>query len=134
DPELSQQANTTNAKQHLLDDSRFAIATVKMSGDPPIRFGIFGNVCVEQIQRYPAHIRAPHLGQDVALADQNFDSKRRVVCVANEMDGQIVRKSFAVVFFLPAIVTQPLAEVAVAIEQSHGDERQTKITRRLEMI
>ena len=43
------------------------------------------------------------------------------------MNRQLVGKRFAVVLFLPAIVAQSLAKVAVAIKQTDCDERQTKI-------
>ena len=78
---LSQQANTADAEQHLLHDSRFAIAAVKMSRHPTIGLDVLRNVRVEKIKRNSSDISAPHLGQHVALANQDFDTQRRIVSV-----------------------------------------------------
>src|SRR5687768_2543176 len=50
------------------------------------------------------------------------------------MDRQLVGMRFAVMLFLPTVIAQSLAKVAIAIEQSHGDEREAEIAGRLQMI
>src|SRR5437868_6931304 len=134
DVEFSQQPHTADPEQHLLHDTRFTITTVKMSGDPAIRLDVLRNVCVEQIKLHSTDVGAPDLGQHVALADHDFNPQRRVIIILHEMNRQIVGKCFAVMLFLPTVVAQSLTKISVAIEQADRHERQTEITRRLEMI
>ena len=92
-----------------------------MARHPAVGFHVLRNVRVEQVKRDGADIGAPHLGQHVALANRDFDAQRRTVFIPDQRDRQLVGKSLAVVFLLPTVIAQSLAEVTVAIKQTDGD-------------
>src|SRR5689334_13547193 len=105
-----------------------------MTSHPAIGLNVLRNVCVKQIKLHPTNVSTPHLGQHLALANHNFDSERCLIGILDQLNRQVIRKRFAVVLLLPAVVAQSLAKVSVTIEQPDCDEWQAEIAGRLEMI
>ena len=125
DVERAQRGGAADAEQHVLRQAGGAVAVVQARRDPARGAPVLGQVGVEQQQRHPPHVDPPHLGGDLIAADRHRDAQRRPVLAGGDEDG---RRALGVgrhpELLLPAAVVDALAEVAVAVHEPDGDERQ----------
>ena len=117
DPEFSQQPHPADSKQHLLNDTRLAIAAVKMSSHPAIGFLIVRNVCIQQVKRDSAYVRTPNS----APARCARESTPQPISAGPRqsldlMQRQLLRISLTIYLFLPAF------DDLVAGENIHSDK------------
>src|SRR5262249_53566632 len=107
----------------FLANARVLVATVQVAGNPAVVFAVVGQIGVEQVQRDATHLRQPHAGVYGAAGERNLDHDRGAVRVQDGSDGNRVGVEPVVRFALVAGFVDDLAEVAVAIQQTNGDER-----------
>ena len=134
DVQATKQAHAADSKQHLLHDARLAVAAVEMPCHKAVCLFILFDVCVEQVERDAPDINAPRLRFDIAATHQDFDVDGRALFIFDLLNRKHVWMSFTVVFFLPAVASQALTKISVAIEQPDSDERHTQIARGFQVI
>jgi len=113
---------TTNAEQKLLLDTCFLVAAVKVSGNPLISLIVFWNKRVEEYELHTADIGNPDTAADTAVREGDID------CVAGVTQREVFRVYRWVIFDLPAIIIDVLAEVAFAVQESNGCEGDAEVT------
>ena len=123
DPHRLERADAADAEQQVLREPRVLVADVEAAGDPARGLGVLRPVRVEQVQRHAADVRAPDLAHDLDVADRDGDRDRRAVVGAHQRGGHAVRVGVDPVLVLPAAGVDPLAEVAVAVEQADRGQR-----------
>ena len=89
---------------------------------------------VEQVERHAADVHAPDLRRDLHLAHRHGHGQRRAVVAGHERGGQPLGIGVDPVLVLPAAGVDALAEVALPVHQTDGDERQRPVGRLLEDV
>ena len=113
---------------------RSRVAGVQARGDPARHGAVLGAVGVEQEERHAADVDAPDLRDDLLGADRDGDGDRLAVVAGDERHRQALGVGRHPVLVLPARRVDPLAEVALAVEQADGDERQRAVGGLLEDV
>ena len=132
---VPQRAHAAHPEQHLLLQAQLAAAAVEALGDAAAGLVVAVHVGVEQEQRHPADLGAPHVGVQLAAAGQlDGDARRRAVLLAQQRQRQPVGVEHRVVLLLPAVAVQALAEVAGLVEQADAHDRHADVGGRLEVV
>ena len=118
----------TDTEEELLLDAGFLIATVEVAGDPLVGLIVFRNKGVEENELHAADIRDPNPAPHAAIREGDIDG------VAGVTQREVFRMHGRVVFNLPAIVVDVLAEIAFAIEKADGGEGDAEVTGSLAVI
>ncbi len=88
------------------------------------------DVGVEQVERHPADVGPPHLGDqrcEPARSTSTRTPSHRVSAMACGIE-------VGVALLLPAVGRERLAEVAVAVEEADADQRHAEVAGRLEVV
>ena len=117
-----QSAEATNAKEELLLDAGFLVATVEIAGNPLVGLIVFRHKGVEENELYSANIRNPDPAAHAAIREGDIDG------VSGVTQREVFRMHGWIVFNLPAIVIDVLAEVAFPVEKADGGEGDTEVT------
>ncbi len=117
--------------QHdLLFDAHLQIAAIQLVGDVSI-FGAVGrDVGIQQVERHAAHLRPPHLGDDLPAGVRDFDGERYPVRPALQGQGQTVEVVVLINLLLPAGCVEILTEVTLLVEKPHAHQRHPQVTGR----
>ncbi len=129
DAERFEGAHAADAEQDLLLQPVLGVAAVQPVGDGAQLGRVLVDVGVEQVQRHPADVGAPHLGDERPAAQLDRDAHP----VARG-DGHGVRVEVGVGLLLPAVAVERLAEVAVPVEQADADEGHAEVAGGLEVV
>ncbi len=97
--------------------------------DRPQVVGVLVDVGVQQVQLHPPDVRHPELG-DQGLPGQVDGDPGPV----HRREGHGVGVHHGVALFLPAVSVEPLAEVALPVQQAHADHRYPKAASRLQVV
>jgi hypothetical protein len=130
----AQGAETTDAQDDLLADTRVLIATVEVAGDPAIVFAVLRQIGIQQVERHPSDLGEPHPREHRPVREGHLDGDWLPVSIQHRLDRHAVGVEHVVGFALVTGLVDDLAEVAEAVEQAHPDERQAKIAGRLQMV
>ena len=79
-------------------------------------------------------LRLPDLDEHAAAGKLDFDHQVGAVAAPHRRDRQVAEIGIVVLGALAAVAVDGLHEVALAVEQAHGDERQLEIARRLAVV
>ena len=134
DPERGERAGAADTEQDVLREPRVGLADVQARGDPARGQVVLRPLRVEQVERDAADVDAPDLRGDRHVADGDGDGQRLAVGTGDERGGQALGVGVDPVLVLPAAGVDPLAEVALAIEEPDGDERQRAVGDLLEDV
>ncbi len=127
--------DTSYAEQHLLEEPVLAAAAVEPVGDTAFAGVVLLDVGVEQQQGHPADLGQPDAGPQLPAAGQRQgDVGRGAVGLLQGGQRQLVGVEDGVVLLLPAVPGEGLAEVPVAVEQAHADERHAQVAGGLEVV
>jgi hypothetical protein len=118
--ERRERADAADAEHELLPDTRLAVAAVEPIGERARPCRVLGEVGVEQQQRHRADVEPPHGSLDHLVAD--LDRHRRGGPCESELGRRVQRVELAL---LP--LRDLLAEVALPVEETDADERDTEI-------
>src|SRR5436305_3905266 len=77
---------------------------------------------------------APSLHAHEPTTQREFDEDRLAVALAYEFEREVSDGDLVVGLLLPAVATQALPEVAVVVEQSDGDERESEVACTLQVV
>jgi len=127
-------AKSTNAKEHLLRDAQFRIANVQAVCELAILGIIFRDVGVHQDELVAADIELVKPGKKAAPGQIDRDGDRFVLFVIEGDQRQVVEVQLDVAGFLPAVLTDPLREVAEGIEETDCHQGQTEVAGFLEVV
>lgn len=128
-------ADPADAEQHLLEQPVVAATAVEPVGHLAGGGVVVLDVGVEQQQRDPSDAGLPDVRvQRPAAGQAQGHPGGRGVGLADEGEGELVGIEDGVVLLLPAVTGEGLAEVAVAVEQSHADERDAEVAGGLEVV
>jgi hypothetical protein len=111
-----------NAKEELLLDAGFLVTTVEIAGNPLIGLVVFRNKGIEENQLHTADICNPDAAANTAIGKCDID------CVASIAQREVFWMHGRIVFDLPAVVVDILAEIALSVEKAYGGQRDTKVT------
>ncbi len=129
-----ERAHAADAEQDVLGEAGVGIADVEARGDPVRREVVLRALGVEQEQRHAADVDAPDLSRHLEPADRDGDRDRRTVVAGDERGGQALGIGVDPVLVLPAAGVDALAEVALAVHQPDGHERQRAVRCLLEDV
>ena len=128
-------AHSADTGQDLLPDAVLLIAAVQPVGDGAHVVIVLRDVGVEQQQRDPPHLGDPDPRRERHVVGQReLDQDCFPVGVGEQTQRQPLRIQRRIVFVLPPVGGQRLPKVARAVVQADGDQRQTQIGGRLEMV
>ena len=123
DAHCLERPDAADAEQHVLRQARVLVADVEPRRDPLRRLVVLRALGIEQVERDAADVDAPDLRRDLVVDDRHRDRDRLAVVARDERGGQAVRVGVDPVLVLPAAGVDALAEVAVAVQQTDGDQR-----------
>lgn len=128
-------ADAADAEEHLLEQPVVAAASVEPVGHLAGRAVVVLDVGVQQQQGHPADAGPPDVRvQGPAAGEGQRDPGGGAVGLAHEVEGQLVGIEDGVLLLLPAVAGERLAEVAVPVEQSHADERDSEVAGGLQVV
>ena len=134
DAKRFQSAQSTHAQKQFLVHANAAIAAVQTRGHLAVFGGIAFHVRVEEKQIAAAHFHAPDFGVDRTMAGINLHHDRSAVFSDGRFHGKLVDIGLEVLFVLPAVAIETLAEISLAIKQAHADQRDAEIGGALDVI
>ena len=114
--------------------AHLAAADVEDVGDRPVGGVVVGDVRVEQQQRHAAHLGEPDGAPDRAPGHLDADRQRIAVSAGNPPQRQPLGVVVGIGVLLVAVGVDRLAEVAVAVEEAHADERDGHVRGGLEVV
>ena len=126
--ECPQCAHATDAKHGLLAEPVLHVAAVEAVGDEPVLGCVALNIGVEQVQRNTPDVDPPDGNLYVRARNADRDRDARI--------GECHRPRVELreVLPLPALCVEPLAEVALSVEQTDGDQRDAEVRCSLQVI
>ncbi len=128
-------AHAADPGQQLLLHPVFLVTAVKPIGDVTQVVLVLRDVGVQQQQRDPPDLGHPYPGAQLpGLRQRQLHQDRRAGGIGEQAQRQALRVQRWVVLPLPAIGRQGLPEVPRAVVQADGDQRQTEVRRRLQMV
>ena len=134
DPHRPQRAHAAHAEQQVLGEAQVARAGVQARADPARHRAVLGAVGVEQEERHAPDVDAPDLRDDVLGADGDGDRDRLAAVAGDERHRLALGVGRHPRLVLPAGGVDALAEVALAVEQADGDQRQRPVGGLLEDV
>ena len=129
-----QGTHAADAEQHLLANTHHLVAAVKLGGDTAELRRVGRNIGIQKEDRYTADIHTPDLSMKLAGRQRHADLEGHVVVATHLGHGHIVHLALGIHLLLHTIRIKILLEVALAIHQAHGHERDAQVGRRLEVI
>ena len=130
--ERAQHADAADAEDHFLAQAVARVAAVEMVGQAAIFRRIRRQVGIEQQDRDDvtgdaAHVVSPRAQVDTAMLDLDADPRRKL--------GERLRdRPVELLLGLIAALVQLLPEIAFAMQQGHGHQRQRNVRRRAKGI
>ena len=134
-PSARERAHAADAEQELLREPHLAAPGVEDVGDRAVGEVVLRHVGVEQEERHAADLRHPDLAPRPRGPAAARDAARsRPVVPAAGRTGRRCEVVLRVDVLLAAVGVDRLAEVAVAVEQADGDERQPEVAGALQVV
>ena len=112
-----------DAQQDVLREADLGIARVQARGRPAGAQRVLRPVGVEEEERHAPDVDPPHLRDEVHAVDLHRDRERRAVVARDERGREAVGVGVDPVLVLHARRVDPLAEVALAVQEADGGER-----------
>ena len=134
DAHRPQRAHAAHAEQQVLGEAQVARAGVQARADPACHRAVLRAVGVEQEERHAPDVEAPDLRDDVLGADGDGDRDRLAPVAGDEGHRLALGIGRHPRLVLPAGGVDALAEVALAVEQADGDQRQRPVGGLLEDV
>ena len=129
DAERGERPHAADAEQDLLAQPVLDVAAVEAVRDELQVLGVLGKVGVQQVERRAPHHGPPHLGDERTAT--HVDRHPHVLA---QLEGHGVGVQVGEAFLLPPVGRERLPEVAVAVEEADGHERDAQVGRRLQVV
>ena len=127
-------AQTADTEQDLLADAHLAVAAVEAGGDLAILGAVLLDVGVQQIEGDQADLDRPDAGEDRAVRIGDLNRQGVFGAVDEWTDRHEVEVVLRIVLHLPAVGVEDLVKIALAVEETDADERQSQVAGRFEVI
>ena len=111
-----------------------AVAAVQARVSSRVFRRVAFHVGVEQQQIAAADFHAPDFGLDRAAARLDLHRDRLAIGADRRFHRQFVDVGLEILFLLPAVVIEPLAEVTLTVKQADADQRDIEIRGALDVI
>lgn len=133
--ERPDRTHTADTGEDLLPDPVLLITAIEPVGDRTQLMLILRDVRVQQQQRNSADLGDPDPSeQPGAIGQGQFDEDGRPLGVGQQPQRQPLGIQRRIALVLPSVGGQRLAEISGAVVQTHRDQRQPEIGRRLQMV
>ena len=123
-----------DAEEQLLTNAGAPVAAIEAGS----KFQIFGRVAlhirIQQQKGATAHLDSPNLGADQAAAGLDFYDDGFALFADGELHGELIDVGVEVLFLLPALLVEVLAEVALAVEEADADEGNAEVGGALDVV
>ena len=120
DTELLEHEHTADAKEDLLLQAVFPIATIKGVGDGLVKLRVHVIVGVEQIELHTTYVDLPHKGMDLIVHVGHVDDNLVAVLIEHTLDRKRIEILGIIVGNLLSVHAERLLEVAIAIKEANG--------------
>ena len=130
----TQQAPAADAQDELLPGGEAPGHRRTAADDAARRRRVSRIVAVEQIEREPADLHLPRAEPDLRAGQLDGDADPLAALVPDWADRQLVGIVEWIELLLAAVSGNPLAEVALLVQQTDPDDRDAEIAGRLELI
>ena len=128
EPERPQRAHAADPEDELLPQPLLAVAAVQRPGDAAGAVGVALDVRVEEVEARAPGVGAPDPHRHVLAVEVDADLG---LLERQRQPRGVVRR---IALDLPAGLVEPLAEVALPVQEPHGDERHAEVRGRLEVV
>ena len=130
-----QRAKTANSQKQLLPDAHAAVPTVQTRRQVPIFRGISFDIRIQQKEVDSARpSRATLCARIEPSARFDLDRHGLAVRANRRLHRRLIDVGLEVLFPLPTVAIEPLAEISLAIEKSDADQRNPEVGRALDVI
>ena len=126
--------DAADAEDQLLVQAHLAAADVEDVRDRAVGLVVLGQVGVEEQDRHASDLGEPHRDGQLAARQRDRDRQREPVLVLDPAERQPREVVVGVVVLLVAVGVDRLAEVALAVQQSHADRGEGHVARGLHVV
>src|SRR5450755_166144 len=122
------------AEKQLLADADTAIASVQAGCEFAISGSVALGVGIEEEQIAAADFHAPDFGFDETTASVDLHGYGRAIFSDGGLHGQLTDVGFDVIFLLPSVLVEVLAEVSLAVEETDANQRNSQVGCALDVV
>src|SRR5262249_2115676 len=122
-----QSTKTANTKKQLLADPYVAVATVQTRRESAIVRSVALDVGIKEEEIATSNAHAPDAGANGTATRFNLHGHRLAFGIDGRLHRQLRCVGRQVLFLLPALNIEPLAEVALSIENADANQRNAEI-------
>jgi hypothetical protein len=126
--------HATDAQNKLLSYAGAVISTVESGGQCAILGSIFWDVRVQQQDAGPADLNAPDLQGETASRQLHLDGDLSTIRSECEANRTVLGIQGFIDLFLHTAGGKALAEIALSVEDTHADERDSQVRRALYVV
>src|ERR1700687_3468275 len=134
DAERFQSAQPAHAQKKFLMHAHAAVAPVQTRGHLAVLGSIAFHVGVEEKKIATTHFHAPYFRVDSAVAGIDLHQDRSAIFPNGRFHRKLAYVGLEVLFVLPAVAIETLAEISLAIKQAHANQRDPEIGSALDVI
>ena len=134
DPQRAQRLHRADAEDHLLAEAHLAPADVEDVRDRPVVRLVLRQVGVEQQHRDASDLDLVDQQVDLPVEQRDADDQRPPVGAGHRHHRQARGIEVGIEVLLAPLGVHRLAEVAAAVVEADGDERQAEVGRRLAVV
>ena len=134
DPQGVQDADAADAQEQFLADPDARVAAVEPRRQRAVARGVLRHVGIQQQQGRPPHLDPPDPRPEHAQVRVDRHHQRLAVRPEHLLDRQQVGVGVEVVFLLPAVGVERLAEVALVVEQADADQGDAQVAGALQVV
>ena len=127
DPQRPQRSHATDSQHELLAEAHLATPYIQDVGDRPVGTVVGGDVGIEQQQRHTSDVGDPDGCLHAVARVVHGDLQRRSVPAPRAAQREHVRVEERLGMLLVAVGVDLLAEVAAAVEEPDGHERERRV-------
>ena len=134
DSHRTDRPHAADAEHNFLADTYPRVAAVETARELAVLGRVALDIAIEQVEGHAAHRHLPDLGENRARPRVDLHDERLALRVDGRLDRQHLDPRLQVVLVLIAVDVELLLEVALVVEQSHGDERDTQTAGALDVV
>ena len=134
DAESGKQPPSANAEKQFLLEAQFRSAAVKFAGDSSMRGKVCRVIAVQQIKFDSPHLGLPGTQPDRVAGQSDLQAQPLTVRLAQRRDRQLAGVVVGIEGLLRSVLVNHLAKIALLVEQSHTDHRDTQVAGGFELI
>jgi len=133
-PQRAQGLHPSDSEHDLLTEPLLDVRGVQIVGYRPIPRPVLRKIGGEEVEGDPPDHRPPYPNVDWGIEEGNGDEERVPLPVGGATERVGGGVEGLADLLLPPIVAEPLADVAVGVDEPHPDQREPEIARLLEGI